>query len=313
MNTASLGKEILFIDGGLSTELEAMGENLNNTLWSARGLLENPESIYQVHKNYFDAGANIAVTSTYQASLEGFQKRGLDVDQSRALIQLGIELADRARKDFLAGHPDGKAYVAASIGPYGAYLADGSEYRGNYHATAESIFALHAGRIEAIQQVADQFDFWAVETLPSLDEALMIADILAEDPHPAWFSFTLKDEGHIPEGVSLAKVAKVLGKNPSVAAIGVNCCHPAWVEPALKTIARYTSKPLLAYPNGGGEYDAVTKEWITPEEMKLDGAAWIAAGARLVGGCCQTCAKSLDPLYSDWASKRTASSFNAFE
>ena len=301
MNTVSLGNEILFIDGGLSTELEAMGVDLNNALWSARGLLDNPDSIYQVHKNYFDAGANIAVTSTYQASLEGFQKLGLSADQSRALIQLGIELADQARTDFLAEQPNGRACVAASIGPYAAYLADGSEYRGNYQATTESIHKLHTGRIEAIQQLADQFDFWAIETLPSLDEALMIADILAADPHPAWFSFTLRDEGHIPEGVSLAEVAKVLDKNPSVAAIGINCCHPDWVEPALKTIARQTSKPLVAYPNGGGEYDASTKEWKTPEEMKLDGKAWIAAGARLIGGCCQTCAKSLGPLYADWA------------
>ena len=301
MKSLILGKEILFIDGGLSTELEALGVDLNSALWSARGLLENPDAIYQVHKNFFDAGANIVATATYQASLEGFQKRGLSLEESRESIQLGVELADRARRDFLAENPDGKAYVAASIGPYGAYLADGSEYRGNYRASAETIREFHTGRIEAIRELGGQFDCWAIETLPGLDEALLVAEMLESDPHPAWFSFTLKDEGHIPEGMSLQDVAKALDKTPSVTAIGVNCCHPRWVEPALKNLSRNTSKPLVAYPNGGGEYDASTKEWNTPKEMRLDGAAWIAAGARLIGGCCQTCAKSLNPLYSEWA------------
>jgi len=305
MSTAKLGDDILFIDGGLSTELEALGEDLNNSLWSACELLENPDAIYQSHKNYFDAGANIATTSTYQASLEGFQKRGLSIDQSRKLIRLAVELADHARRDFLKINPHGKAYVAASIGPFGAYLADGSEYRGNYEATAEKIREFHSSRIEVIQEVTDKFDFWAVETLPSLEEALMVADILAEDSHPAWFSFTLKDQRHIAEGTPLAEVAKTLDKNVAVSAIGVNCCNPGWVESALKTMSRHTSKPLLAYPNGGGEYDASTKEWVTPKEMELDGASWIAAGARLVGGCCQTSARSLKPLYSDWAGLAT--------
>lgn len=300
MNIVPLDNEILFIDGGLSTELEALGVDLNSALWSARGLLENPDAVYRVHRNFFEAGANIVATATYQASLEGFRESGLSLEQSRALIQLGVELADKARKDFLAENPDGKAYVAASIGPYGAYLADGSEYSGNYQASAETIREFHIGRIEAIRELSDQFDFWAVETLPSLEEALIVADILATDPHPAWFSFTLKDDGHIPEGMSLAEVTRALDKVPSVTAIGINCCHPGWVEPALKTMSQNTSKPLAAYPNGGGEYDPSTKEWKTPEEMKLDGEAWIAAGARLIGGCCQTCAKSLSPMYSEW-------------
>jgi len=279
-----------------------MGEDLNNVLWSACELLENPDAIYQSHKNYFDAGANVAITSTYQASLEGFQQRGLSVDQSKKLIRLGIELADRARGDFLTENPNGKAYVAASLGPFGAFLADGSEYRGDYEATAERIRKFHSSRIEVIQEVADKFDFWAVETMPSLEEALLVADILGEDPHSAWFSFTLRDQQHIAEGTPLADVAKALDKNVAVSAIGVNCCHPAWVESALKIISQHTSKPMLAYPNGGGKYDPSTKEWVTPKEMELDGACWIAAGARLVGGCCQTSARSLRPLYSDWAS-----------
>jgi homocysteine S-methyltransferase len=300
VSTAKLGEDILFIDGGLSTELEALGENLNDALWSARILLENPDAIYRTHKNYFDAGANVATTSTYQASLEGFQKRGLSVDQSKELIRLGIELADRARGDFLKENPGGKAFVAASIGPFGAFLADGSEYRGNYAARVQKIRNFHSSRIEIIQEVADKFDFWAVETLPSLEEALIVADILGEDPHPAWFSFTLSDQQHIAEGTSLAEVARVLDENVAVSAIGVNCCHPAWVESALETISQNTSKPLLAYPNGGGEYDPSSKTWVSPREMELDGISWIAAGAKLVGGCCQTSAESLKPLYSRW-------------
>jgi homocysteine S-methyltransferase len=301
VNTIKLGEDILFIDGGLSTELEILGEDLNNELWSASELPDNPAAIYQAHRNYFDAGANIAITSTYQASLEGFQRRGLGLDQSKQMIRLAIELADRARLDYLLENPHGKAYVAASIGPYGASLADGSEYRGDYLVSAEEIRDFHSSRIELIRGVVDKFDFWAVETLPSLDEALIVADILGKTTRPAWFSFTLRDQQHVAEGIALSEVVKVLDKNIAVSAMGVNCCHPAWVEPALKIMSEYTSKPLLAYPNGGGVYNATTKQWITPKKMELDGAAWIAAGARLIGGCCQTSAKSLKPLYSDWA------------
>ncbi len=232
----------------------------------------------------------------------GFKSAASVSINPKKLIRLSIELADRARRDFLNENPDGKAFVAASIGPFGAFLADGSEYRGNYAVTTEKLLEFHSSRIEIIQEVADKFDFWAIETLPSLEEALLVADILGQDPHPAWFSFTLKDHKHIAEGTALAEVAKALDKNAAVSAIGVNCCHPGWVETALKTISQHTSKPLLAYPNGGGEYDPSTKEWVTPKEMELDGAAWIAAGARLVGGCCQTSAESLRPLYSEWAS-----------
>lgn len=301
MKTAKLGDDILFLDGGLSTEIEALGGNIGSELWSANGLLENPEAIYRSHKNYFDAGANIVITSTYQASLEGFLKRGLSIEQGKKLIRLAIELADNARNDYLEENPNGKAFVAASCGPYGAYLADGSEYRGDYSVSAKEVRALHSDRIKAIQEAAHQFDFWAVETLPSLKEALLVADILRGDPHPAWFSFTLSDEQHIADGVPLAEVAMVLEDIDAVAAVGVNCCHPAWVEPALKTLSRHTSKPLLAYPNGGGDYDPVTKKWTTPKEMEFDGAAWIAAGAKLIGGCCQTSSERLKPLYSDWS------------
>jgi len=301
VSTVKLGDDIFFIDGGLSTELEALGEDLNNSLWSASELAENPDAIYQAHKNYFHAGANIAITSTYQASLEGFQTLGLSVDQSKKLICLGIELADKARRAFLNEKPDAKAFVAASIGPFGAFLADGSEYRGNYQATPEKIRDFHSSRIEIIKEVGDKFDFWAVETLPSLEEALMVADILGEDPHPAWFSFTLRDHGHIADGTLLEDVIKVLDKNTVVSALGVNCCHPGCVEAALKIMRQNTSKALLAYPNGGGEYNPLTKEWYTPGDMAFNGAAWIAAGASLVGGCCQTSSQSLKPLYSDWA------------
>lgn len=300
MSTAKLGDEFLFIDGGLSTELEALGEDLNSVLWSAYALLKNPDAIYKAHKNYFDAGANVAITSTYQASLEGFQNCGVSFNQAKKLMRLSIELADQARRDFLNGNPNAKAYVAASIGPFGAFLADGSEYRGGYSVSADKIRKFHSSRIESIQDVAEKFDFWAVETLPGLEEALLVADLLGEDSHPAWFSFTLRDQGHIAEGRALAEVVSELDKHDTVAAIGVNCCHPGWVEPALNTISEHTSKPLLAYPNSGGDYDPSTKVWVRSKELEFDVASWIATGARLIGGCCQTSSKSLKPLYSDW-------------
>ncbi|WP_267372658.1 MULTISPECIES: homocysteine S-methyltransferase [unclassified Pantoea] len=282
---------LLILDGALATELEARGCQLADALWSAKVLMEDPELIYQVHYDYFVAGARCAITASYQATPQGFATRGLSEDESLALIARSVELAQRARHDYLAVRPDAKTLlVAGSVGPYGAFLADGSEYRGDYALPEAEMMAFHRPRVQAL--LAAGADLLACETLPSFAEAQALVKLLAEFPDArAWFSFTLRDAGHISDGTPLAEVVGWLNQQPQVVALGVNCVALESVTPALQQLQTLTDKPLVVYPNSGEQYDAGSKTWHSaPSGCTLHDklAEWQQAGARLIGGCCRT-------------------------
>ncbi|TPV29791.1 homocysteine S-methyltransferase [Pantoea anthophila] len=282
---------LLILDGALATELEARGCQLADALWSAKVLMEDPELIYQVHYDYFVAGARCAITASYQATPQGFATRGLSEDESLALIARSVELAQRARHDYQAVRPDAKTLlVAGSVGPYGAFLADGSEYRGDYALPEAEMMAFHRPRVQAL--LAAGADLLACETLPSFAEAQALVKLLAEFPDArAWFSFTLRDAGHISDGTPLAEVVSWLNQQPQVVALGVNCVALESVTPALQQLQTLTDKPLVVYPNSGEQYDAGSKTWHSaPSGCTLHDklAEWQQAGARLIGGCCRT-------------------------
>ena len=132
---------VLIGDGGLATELEARGHDLSDDLWSARLLAEAPAEIVAVHEAFYRAGAHIATTASYQASFEGFGRRGIDRADAARLMRRSVELAKSAR-DTLAT----PAWVAASVGPYGAMLAHGEEYTGRYGLSVAELTAWHRPR-----------------------------------------------------------------------------------------------------------------------------------------------------------------------
>ncbi|MDZ7277607.1 homocysteine S-methyltransferase [Pantoea eucrina] len=281
----------LILDGALATELEARGCNLADALWSAKVLMENPELIYQVHYDYFAAGANVAITASYQATPQGFATRGLSAEQARALIGLSVSLAHRARDDYRAASgTSAPLLVAGSVGPYGAYLANGAEYRGDYALPEAEMKAFHRPRVAALLDAG--VDLLACETLPSFAEAQALVSLLADYPDAsAWFSFTLRDAQHISDGTPLHAVAALVNSAKQVAAVGINCVALSDVTAALHTLQAVTDMPLLVYPNSGEQYDAVSKTWHSaPSGCTLHDnfAAWQQAGARLVGGCCRT-------------------------
>ena len=283
--------DTLILDGALATELEARGCNLADTLWSAKVLMENPELIYQVHYDYFAAGANVAITASYQATPLGFAARGLDSGQASALIRQSVTLAQRARDDYRAATgSQAPLLVAGSVGPYGAYLANGAEYRGDYALPAAEMKDFHRPRVAALLEAG--VDLLACETLPSFGEIQALISLLAEFPHSsAWFSFTLRDAQHLSDGTPLSKVAEVINAAPQVVAVGLNCVALESVTPALQTLQALTDKPLLVYPNSGEQYDAVSKSWHSaPSGCTLHDKfpEWQQAGARLIGGCCRT-------------------------
>ncbi|MHA7845906.1 homocysteine S-methyltransferase [Serratia sp. D1N4] len=282
----------LILDGALATELEARGCDLTDPLWSAKVLIENPQLIYHVHLDYFNAGAQCAITASYQATPQGFLRRGLDEQQSLALIAKSVQLAQQARADYLAEHPQAAPLlVAGSVGPYGAYLADGSEYRGDYHLPQEEMIAFHRPRIAAL--AAAGVDLLACETLPSFAELQALLVLLRQFPTlGAWFSFTLRDSQHLSDGTPLVEAIAAMQGNPQVLAVGINCIALENVTPALQQFAALSDKPLLVYPNSGEHYDAVSKTWhhCGDEQHHLINqlADWQRNGARLIGGCCRT-------------------------
>jgi homocysteine S-methyltransferase len=275
---------VLISDGGLATELEARGHDLSDPLWSARLLADSPQEIVAVHAAYFRAGATIATTASYQASFEGFAARGIGPDGAggaAGLLRRSVELAKAARDE--VGVTD--AWVAASVGPYGAALADGSEYRGRYGLSVAELAQWHRPRLEVLAEAGA--DVLALETVPDADEAEALVTLVQSVGVPAWLSYTIEGT-RTRAGQPLAEAFAVAAGVGEIVAIGVNCCTPDDVLPAIG-IARASDaldKPVIVYPNSGERWDG--RAWTGRSRFSVELAAqWVSAGARIVGGCCR--------------------------
>ena len=283
----------LVIDGGLATELEARGYDLRDPLWSARVLLESPAAIRQVHLDYLRAGADCLITAGYQATPQGLRARGLSETQINACLRLTVQLAEEARAQFLAESPATgrlRPLIAAGIGPYGAYLANGAEYTGAYDLSVAELMDFHRQRWEVLAD--SSADILACETIPSLAEAQALAQLLAQTPdRVAWFSFSCRNETQISDGTRLADGLAWLEAFPQVVAVGVNCTPPRLIPGLIAAARQATTRSILVYPNSGEIYAAVEQTWRGERDSAEFGQAaqtWYAAGATLIGGCCRT-------------------------
>lgn len=280
----------LIIDGGLSNELEKQGCDLNQKLWSAKFLDSNPEAIIQSHLFYLKSGAQCITSSSYQASIPGFISMGYDRAKAETLILKSIELAEEAIKRFTSSEAKNfNPLIAASIGPYGAYLSDGSEYHGNYGISDEKLKEFHLDRIKLLD--LSKADFFACETIPSFQEAKVLAKILKKTQKQAWISFSCKDEHHINDGTPIVECAAFLSTHPNVFAIGVNCTAPTYVSGLIKSIKSVCgSKKIVVYPNSGEAYNAETKTWLGLSDPALFiemAKEWVKLGTNIIGGCCR--------------------------
>jgi homocysteine S-methyltransferase len=299
---------IVIVDGAMATELENYGCDLNDRLWSAKVLMENPELIKKVHLDYFQAGADCAITASYQATIEGYKERGLTEGEALGLITKSVYLAAEARDVFWKGVQDKSArpkpFVAASVGPYGAFLSDGSEYRGDYSLTHDELVSFHRERINVLVEAGA--DLLACETIPCLVEAKAILSVMKEFPEvSAWFTFSAKDGCHISDGAKIADCAAWLDSEAQVAAIGINCTAPQFIESLIKEVKSSSSKPVIVYPNSGAAYDPTSKTWNDePSATPFAGSitSWYEAGARIIGGCCSTSPADIAALAA-WARK----------
>jgi homocysteine S-methyltransferase len=284
----------IILDGALATELERRGADLKDPLWSAKCLIERPDLIRAVHLDYFNAGADVATTATYQATFEAFGRRGIHGQDAAQLMRDAVALALCARDEFWAMEANRagrmRPLVAASIGPYGAMLADGSEYRGHYALDDLALAEFHRPRLRVLTDAGA--DVLACETIPSLREARVLANLLLEFPDAcAWISFSCKDGEHTCEGDPIDECAAELHRFAQIVAVGVNCTPPQYITPLLRRMHDKTDKPLVVYPNSGELYDASSKQW-SGDSGRLNfgeqARHWLAEGARLIGGCCRT-------------------------
>lgn len=284
--------EAMILDGALATELEARGCDISGTLWSARVLRTAPEAIEQLHYDYYAAGAQVAITASYQASFEGFAAAGIDAAETTRLLRLSVQLARSARARYRRDRPEDRRelYVAASVGPYGAILHDGSEYRGDYGLTAAELVDFHARRFGIL--AAAGVDFLACETIPVFAEARAYVTLLGQHRDAsAWLSFTSPDGIHTSHGEPLSDCARLADGVSNVIAVGVNCVKPEVVGDAIRALRSATDKPIVVYPNSGESWSAGDESWHGApghESLATLAPGWIAAGARIVGGCCRT-------------------------
>lgn len=283
------------LDGGLATELETRGADLDHELWSARLLYEAPEMIEKIHYDFLRAGADVIATASYQASIEGFERVGHEGQRARDLIRLSVDLALQAREAFWSDEQQRsgrlRPLVAASVGPYGACLADGSEYHGEYGVGKQELLEFHHPRMDLLADSGA--DLFAFETIPSRLEAEALLELLAEFPDKwAWLSFSCRDDRHLSHGEPFAECAALADGSAQLVAVGVNCSAPRHIAGLLESAAGVRT-PLLAYPNSGEEYHAEGNFWSGEACTGFEVADWFARGARLLGGCCRT---SLDDI-----------------
>jgi S-methylmethionine-dependent homocysteine/selenocysteine methylase len=270
------------LDGGLSTELELRGHDVSSALWSARLLRDDPGAIVAAHAAFAAAGAQVATTASYQATVEGFGAAGVDAAEARRLIASSVALAREGQ---------GAGWVAGSVGPYGAMLADGSEYTGAYvdDVGVDRLRAFHRPRMELLAEAGA--DVLACETVPAAAEAEALvaeADALGIS---IWLSLTtvLDADGTVRtrRGERAADVYAMTDGVDAVVAVGVNCTAPAVVGPSVAA-ATATGKPVVVYPNSGEGWDTEGRRWTgSPGISTADVLRWVTAGARLVGGCCR--------------------------
>ncbi|WP_268912348.1 homocysteine S-methyltransferase [Lentilactobacillus sp. SPB1-3] len=284
-------RNALVLDGAMGTLLETEGLIDSQRLWSSQPLVNNPDAIYDAHLKYLEAGADVLITSTYQANPRVFTANGFNENQANMYIAESVKLAQRARDSYASENHSKPAIIAGSIAPYGAFLSDGSEYTGEYQLSKDEFQAFHRPLLKQLNKSG--VDLLALETFPRFDEIKALVELIQNefDDQKAWVALSTMDEATICDGTSIAEVVKYLDEQPNVEFIGANCTSIFRIDGIIKHIRRYTNKPIIVYPNNGDEYDGTIGEWIT-QDLSADfgkfAQTWLASGANIIGGCCRS-------------------------
>ena len=285
----ALGVGPVVLDGGLATQLESQGHNLDSALWSARLLRDDPDAIVQAHLAYFTAGAQVATTASYQASLGGFAQAGISQAEAEQLIRRSVRLAEQARASLEDGND---RWIAGSVGPYGAALADGSEYRGDYDLSLDELRAWHRPRIALLAEAG--VDILALETIPCLAEVEALLAEVDGSRQPCWLSITCAGE-HTRAGEPAAEAFSLARDVEEIVAVGVNCIDPADAYTLVQSASESTGKPVVVYPNSGERWDAAARAWIGPATFHAEGCQGLDQWRRTPGRWLLPCGPCRDP------------------
>ena len=271
------------LDGGLATELESRGHDLDDDLWSAKLLRDQPDEIVAAHQAFINAGAEVITSGSYQATLPGFRKAGMTSTEAENLLRLSIRLAKQARGQAPS------VQVAASIGPYGAFLANGAEYTGKYDLDQQGLMEFHDQRWQIL--ASENPDIMLCETVPSLTEATALAQLAVNsNAIPVWISFSCRDGNHISDGTEIRSVIRELRPYEQITAVGINCSPPKFLPELIPRIRLETDKPIVVYPNSGESFDANSRTWSGSQaidDFATQAAVWRQLGASIIGGCCR--------------------------
>ncbi len=271
------------LDGGLATELESRGHDLDDDLWSAKLLRDQPDEIVAAHQAFINAGAEVITSGSYQATLPGFRKAGMTSTEAENLLRLSIRLAKQARGQ------SPTVQVAASIGPYGAFLANGAEYTGKYDLDQQGLMEFHDQRWQIL--ASENPDIMLCETVPSLTEATALAQLAVNsNAIPVWISFSCRDGNHISDGTEIRSVIRELHPYEQITAVGINCTPPKFLPELIPRIRLETDKPIVVYPNSGESFDANSRTWSGSQaidDFATQAAVWRQLGASIIGGCCR--------------------------
>ena len=269
---------VLALDGGLSTALEAQGLAIDGPMWTGELLLSNPEAVTAAHRSFVDAGADIIITGSYQLSFEGGRRTSWSDDDVERALRNSTAAARLASND--------DTLVAASIGPFGAHLNDGSEFLGRYGVSAGAIRDYHDRRLDILLDTEP--DLLAVETMPDLTEVQILLDLLESKSvdMPYWVSFTVSEPGTISGGGNFAEACALVENYANAMAVGINCSPLSVITPTLSGVD--TELPFVVYPNAGQSWDAESMSWAGTHEFATHAHVeeWSNAGARIIGGCC---------------------------
>lgn len=295
---AAIAAGPVLMDGGLGTELESSGCDVTGILWSGQLLLDAPEIVEAAHRRFFAAGAQVAIGNSYQLSFAGLAAVGYDRSAAETMLRRSVAVASAARE---AAIDPNQTWVAASVGPYGATLADGSEFRGSYGKTVAELREWHRPRLEVLADAGA--DVLAIETIPCLAEVEALLREIDGSGVPSWLSLTCASATTTRAGEPVAEAFAMAADVAEVLAVGINCLPPADARALVATAAQSSGKPVVVYPNSGEEWDATHKAWFgNGSVLAGEVAGWIDSGARLVGGCCRVRPAEIEKLAAELSS-----------
>lgn len=330
-------KKVILIDGGLGTELEQRKVNINSLLWSSVALVEAADDVTKLHYDYYHSGANVGITCSYQCSedsLKASDKEKYSSKESRLQVyKESVEVCKRAKIMRMA---DAKAIellvspeIAGSIGPFGSFLNDGSEFTGGYERSEDEYQAFHEEKLDFFMNGTEEVDYLQLETMPNFEEIKALLMLIkrknserketqGKSEKRFILSLSIRNEEQLADGTPLKAVVKYLhdvgylSKDPKTTplmAVGANCLKLKYSVKFVENLTNYMNElqiygfPISIYPNSGEIYDGIKKNWIFDQsnekyyttnvngekvcDWKILLDAWIASGAKIIGGCCR--------------------------